>query len=122
MAPPTKLYRVREGSQVSGVCQGLEVCGKGKAIAYRLLFVFGGLYIVGIVVYVVMAMSTPVATKEDLRGLIEESESEESNPILQSSRLDQLEEKLSKIESMRTQNLITSEEAEKLRAKTLGIL
>lgn len=121
MASSTKLYRVREGAIFSGVCKGLEVCGKGNALAYRIVFVLGGLYIVGIIIYIVMAASTPVASKEQVRILKDESESESSSDLIQSSSLDQLESKLSKIEAMKSQNLITSEEAEKLRAKALGI-
>jgi len=121
MATSSKLYRVREGAIFSGVCKGLEVCGKGNALAYRIVFVIGGLYIVGLIIYIVMAASTPMATKEQLRSLKEENESEDSTDLLQPSSLDQLESKLSKIEAMKTQNLITAEEAEKLRAKALGI-
>jgi phage shock protein PspC (stress-responsive transcriptional regulator) len=121
MASSTKLYRVRQGAIFSGVCKGLEVCGRGNALAYRIVFVLGGLYVVGIIVYVLMAASTPVATAEQLRELQEENESGNSLDLIQSSSLDQLEAKLSKIESMKNQNLITSEEAEKLRAKALGI-
>ena len=62
-----------------------------------------------------------MATKEQLRSLKEENESEDSTDLLQPSSLDQLESKLSKIEAIKTQNLITAEEAEKLRAKALGI-
>lgn len=121
MASTTKLYRVREGAIFSGVCKGLEVCGRGNALAYRIVFVLGGLYIVGIIIYIVMAASTPMASKEQLRILKEENESEDSPDLLQASSLDQLELKLSKIEAMKSQNLITTEEADKLRAKALGI-
>ena len=81
----------------------------------------GGLYVIGIIVYVLMAASIPVATEEQLRELKEEDESGNSLDLIQSSGLDRLEAKLSKIESMKNQNLITSEEAEKLRSKVLGI-
>ncbi len=81
----------------------------------------GGFYVVGIIVYALMAASTPLATAEQFRELQEENESSNSLDLIQSSSLDQLEAKLSKIESMKNQNLITSEEAEKLRAKALGI-
>jgi len=121
MASSTKLYRVREGAIFSGVCQGLEVCGKGSALAYRIVFVLGGLYIVGLIIYIIMAASTPMATKEQLRVLKEENDSEDPSTLIQASTLDQLEVKLAKIEAMKAQNLITPEEAEKLRAKALGI-
>ena len=81
----------------------------------------GGIYFVGIIVYVLMVASTPVATAEQLTELQEENESSNSLDLVQASSLDQLEAKLSKIDSMKNQNLITSEEGEKLRAKALGI-
>lgn len=121
MASSTKLYRVREGAIFSGVCQGLEVCGRGSALAYRIAFVFGGFYIIGLIIYIIMAASTPIATKEQLRVFKEENDSEDPSTLIQASALDQLEVKLAKIEAMKTQNLITPEEAEKLRAKALGI-
>jgi phage shock protein PspC (stress-responsive transcriptional regulator) len=121
MASSAKLYRVRKGAIFSGVCKGLEACGRGNALAYRIVFVLGGLYVIGIIVYVLMAASIPVATEEQLRELKEEDESGNSLDLIQSSGLDRLEAKLSKIESMKNQNLITSEEAEKLRSKVLGI-
>lgn len=68
-----------------------------------------------------MAASTPVASKEQLRILLEENETEESSDSIQASNLDLLELKLSKIEEMKKKNLITSEEADKLRAQALGI-
>lgn len=54
MASTSKLYRVREGAILSGVCKGLEACGKGSAVAYRIAFVITGLYIIGAIIYVVM--------------------------------------------------------------------
>ncbi len=90
-------------------------------MAYRIAFVLGGLYIVGIIIYVLMAASIPVATAEQLRELEDAEESDGLLDLNQPSNLDRLEAKLAKIESMKTQKLITPEEAEKLRAKALGI-
>lgn len=86
-------------------------------MAYRIAFVLGGLYIVGIIIYVLMAASIPVATAEQLRELEAAEESDGLLDLNQPSNLDRLEAKLAKIESMKTQKLITPEEAEKLRAK-----
>jgi len=121
MASSAKLYRVRKGAIFSGVCKGLEACGRGSALAYRIAFVLGGLYIVGIIIYVLMAASIPVATAEQLRELEEEEQSDSLAELTQPSGLDRLEARLAKIESMKAQKLITPEEAEKLRAKALGI-
>ncbi|MCT0219427.1 PspC domain-containing protein [Synechococcus sp. CS-1329] len=121
MSEETKLFRVKEGAIVSGVCQGLEVCGRGSAIAYRLLFFFGSLFwLVGIFIYIAMAISIPVASKEHVRKLKTLSDSEDS-PIFSPTGLEETEARLLKIQTMKAQNLITAEEAEKLRAKILGI-
>ena len=116
-----RLYRVKEGAVFSGVCQGLEVCGRGSAVAYRLLFFFGSIfYLIGIFIYIAMAISIPVASKEQLASLREEA-SEDNSLTLSPSGLDEVQVKLAKIQEMKESNLITNEEAEKLRAKALGI-
>jgi phage shock protein PspC (stress-responsive transcriptional regulator) len=121
MAEVLKLYRVKEGAVLSGVCQGLEVCGRGSAVAYRLLFVFGSIfYLIGIFIYIAMAISIPVANKEQLNHLRENAADDNSN-ALTTSGLDEVQAKLAKIQEMKESNLITNEEAEKLRAKALGI-
>ena len=37
----SQIYRVREGSNLAGVCTGLEAAGKGSAGGWRLLFILG---------------------------------------------------------------------------------
>lgn len=116
----SKLYRVKEGAVIAGVCQGLEVCGRGSAVAYRLLFFFGSIFwLIGIFIYIAMAISIPVATRDQVRRLREEA-GEEDLPVT-ADALGDLEAALSKIDVMKSQGLISAEEAEKLRAKTLGI-
>jgi len=121
MSESSKLYRVKEGAILSGVCQGLEVCGRGSAVAYRLLFVFGSIFfIIGIFIYIAMAISIPVASKEQLARL-REGVADDNSMALTPSGLDEVQAKLTKIQEMKDSNLITNEEAEKLRAKALGI-
>jgi phage shock protein PspC (stress-responsive transcriptional regulator) len=121
MTEVLKLYRVKEGAVLSGVCQGLEVCGRGSAVAYRLLFVFGSIFaIIGVFIYIAMAISIPVASKEQLNRL-REGAADNNSKTLTSSGLEEVQAKLAKIQEMKESNLITNEEAEKLRAKALGI-
>lgn len=121
MPESSRLYRVKEGAIISGVCQGLEVCGRGSAVAYRLLFVFGSIfYLIGIFIYIAMAISIPVASKEQLARL-KEGAADDNTMALAPSGLDEVQAKLTKIQEMKESNLITNEEAEKLRAKALGI-
>lgn len=121
MQQSTRLYRVKEGAILSGVCQGLEVCGRGSAVAYRLLFVFGSIfYLIGIFIYIAMAISIPVASKEQLARL-KEGDADANSMSLTPSGLDEVQAKLTKIQEMKNRNLITNEEADKLRAKALGI-
>lgn len=121
MSQSSRLYRVKEGAILSGVCQGLEVCGRGSAVAYRLLFVFGSIfYLIGIFIYLAMAISIPLASKEQLARL-KEGAAADNSTALTPGGLDEVQAKLAKIQEMKESNLITNEEAEKLRAKTLGI-
>lgn len=121
MPENSRLYRVKEGAILSGVCQGLEECGRGSAVAYRLLFVFGSIfYLIGIFVYITMAISIPVASKEKLARL-REGQAEDDSKAMSPDGLNEVQAKLAKIEEMKQANLITNEEAEKLRAKALGI-
>ena len=117
----SKLYRVKEGAVFSGVCQGLEVCGRGSAVAYRLLFFFGPIFwAIGLVIYIAMAISIPVASKEQIARLREDAD-DGSIMALTPGGLDEVQGKLAKIQEMKEKDLITGEEAEKLRAKVLGI-
>lgn len=67
-----------------------------------------------------MAISVPLASKEQVRRLKDEH-GQVDGLAIGAGELGEVEETLSKIESMKTKNLITPEEAEKLRAKALGI-
>lgn len=121
MAENARLYRVKEGAVLAGVCQGLEACGRGSAVAYRLLFFFGSIFwLIGIFIYIAMAISIPVANKEQLERL-KMKEDEGNVRILTQSGLEEVQARLAKIQEMKESNLISSEEAEKLRAKALGI-
>ena len=90
-------------------------------MAYRLLFVFGSIfYLIGIFIYIAMAISIPLASKEQLARL-KEGAADDNSMALTPSGLDEVQAKLTKIQEMKESNLITNEEAEKLRAKSLGI-
>jgi len=67
-----------------------------------------------------MAISIPVASKEQLARL-REGVADDNSMALTPSGLDEVQAKLTKIQEMKDSNLITNEEAEKLRAKALGI-
>ena len=118
----SKLYRVKEGAIFAGVCQGLEASGRGSAVAYRLLFAFGSIFwLIGIVIYIVMGISIPLATKEQLEQLKQAASGDDSNKLESGNMLDSVQVKLERIQKMKNDSLITDEEAEKLRAKVLGI-
>jgi hypothetical protein len=118
----SKLYRVKEGAILAGVCQGLEASGRGSAVAYRLLFVFGSIfYLVGIIIYIVMGISIPVANKKQLDQLKEAVSDGQFDSLDPEAQLGQVKVQLEKIQKMKDSNLITDEEAARLRAKVLGI-
>ncbi len=90
-------------------------------MAYRLLFVFGSLfYLISVFIYIAMAISIPVASKEQVKKLAATADGTRAQD-LNPDGLDEIQAKLSKINEMREQKLITDEEADKLRAKALGI-
>jgi len=118
----SKLYRVKEGAIFAGVCQGLEASGKGSAVAYRLLFAFGSIFwLIGIVIYIVMGISIPVANKEQLDQLRKAASEDGSNRLVAGPSLDAVQVQLERIQKMKDDALISDAEAEKLRAKALGI-
>jgi len=112
-----QLLRVRKGQMLSGVCSGLEACGRGNATAWRLLFVFLGLYIIGIIVYAIMSGVIPYATPEEEAAMLDGKLINDGGP----SGLDKIETDLAKINTMKSQGLITEEEYELLRKKALGL-
>ena len=118
----SKLYRVKEGAIFAGVCQGLEASGRGSAVVYRFLFVFGSIfYLIGIIIYIVMGISIPVANKQQLDQLKQAASDDQLESLDPEAQLGQVQAQLEKIQKMKDGSLITEEEAEKLRAKVLGI-
>lgn len=118
----SKLYRVKEGAIFAGVCQGLEASGRGSAVAYRLLFSFGTLFILlPLFIYIVMGISIPVANKKQLDQLKQAASDGQLEDLEPDEQLGQVQVQLEKIQKMKDDSLITNEEAEKLRAKVLGI-
>ena len=113
----TKLYRTSKGSVLSGVCSGLQSCGKGSAVGWRILFIFLGIYIFGVIGYVIMALIVPKATQEEEENLL--------NHVVvgdaQVSSLDRMQNDLEKAKSMKDSGLITEEEYSSLRTKILRL-
>ena len=115
--PSTQLLRVRKGQMVSGVCSGLEASGRGSAVALRLLFALVSWFaLIGVVIYVVMAIAIPYASPEEEEMM--EGKATTSN---ETGTLDKIQTDLAKINSMKSQGLITEEEYEILRKKALGL-
>ena len=118
----SKLYRVKEGAILAGVCQGLEVSGRGSAVAYRMLFAIGSIFwFVGIIIYIVMGISIPVASKEQLEQQKKAASEDAPKRLPAGPSLDTLQVELQRIQKMKDDLLISDEEATKLRAKALGI-
>lgn len=113
----SKIYRVKEGSQLAGVCSGLEVAGKGSATGWRLLFVLGSVFaFFPIIIYFALALAWPMAKTKKIAA--EKAGVESFN---ESSELPKLEESLSKLIEMKEKDLISEAEYLKLRKKALGI-
>jgi len=112
-----KLYRTSKDSVLSGVCSGLQACGKGNAVGWRVLFIFSGIYLFGVIGYVIMALIIPKANLDEEKDLL--------NQVVvgnaQVSSLDKMKEDLQKAKSMKDSGLITEEEYCSLRTKILGI-
>ena len=118
-----KLYRVQEGSQLSGVCAGLEASGRGGAKGWRALFVVGSLfYFVGVFIYIGMAISVPlVKKKRDAQRLTGTQEDPEVQGLEDQPDVHEVEEELTKLSSMKERGLISEDEHSALRKKVLGI-
>ena len=58
-----KLYRLREGHWIAGVCTGLAAYARVDVVVIRLIFILAGLFSGGVVilVYVVLAFVMPIA-------------------------------------------------------------
>ena len=113
-----KLYRVNEGKMVLGVCTGLGATGGASVTAWRLIFSFTSLFLFfPIFVYLIMGIILPVAKKKNDISKIEETEVK--NEL--GSDVNKIEVELEKLKDMRDKNLITEEEFQNLRNKTLGM-
>lgn len=114
-----KLYRINEGRQLSGVCAGLEACGRGNATGWRLLFVFGSLFwFIAVFIYFGMAISLPlVRTAKEAREL--------SGADLQGDNSlgspESIERELLKLKQMKEDGIIDEDEYSQLRKKALGL-
>ena len=115
--PQSKLFRTSSGAVVSGVCSGLQACGKGNVVGWRVLFVISGYFIVGIFVYVCMALFIPKSTPEQEQSLLNQGVDGDT----QVSNLDKIQVEMEKIQSMKESGVINEEEYSSLRKKILGI-
>ena len=111
------IYRVKEGSQLSGVCSGLEAAGKGSATGWRLLIVFGSLFaFFPAFIYFACALTWPMAKTKRIAA-----EKAGVNGFNETSELPGLEANLSKLIEMKSKGLISEDEYLKMRHKELGI-
>ena len=106
---PMKLYRVKKGAIVAGVCKGLEASGKGTANGWRILFLISGtFFFVPIIGYAVMALLLPQKnTSAEVSG-IEETPYED------------MEKSLERLEVLKKRGLISDEEFKLLRRRAMG--
>jgi len=104
-----KLYRVKKGAIVAGVCKGLEASGKGTANGWRVLFLISGtFFFIPIIGYAVMALLLPLKnTSAEVSG-IEETPYED------------MEKSLERLEVLKKRALISDEEYKLLRKRALG--
>ena len=112
-----KLYKVDEGKILFGVCTGLEPRG-ASVTTWRIVFAVSSFFLFfPIVIYFVMGVALPVAKKKTDISKIEESNTKKKL----GADLSKIEVELEKIKEMRDKNLISEEEYQKLRSKTLGM-
>ena len=109
---------------ISGVCTGLEACGKGATGTWRAAFALGSFFLFfPFVAYICMALFVPlVKTKKD---------AEEANGSLDAGRVNFFgsappkapdpEEELQKLADMKAKGLIDEDEYKQLRKKALGL-
>ena len=64
---PRKLYRLREGHWIAGVCTGLAAYARIDPVLIRLIFILAGVFSggVAILVYVILAFVMPIALTDD---------------------------------------------------------
>ena len=111
------IYRVKEGSQLSGVCSGLEAAGKGSATGWRLLIVLGSLVaFFPAFIYFACALTWPMAKTKKIAA-----EKAGAKVFNETSELPGLEADLSKLMEMKQKSLISESEYLKMRHKALGI-
>ena len=104
-----KLYRVKKGAIIAGVCKGLEASGKGTANGWRVLFLISGVFFfIPIVAYAVMALLIPQKNSSAEVSGIEESPYED------------MEKSLERLEVLKKRQLITEEEYKLLRRRAMG--
>ena len=112
----SKIYRVVEGRQISGVCAGLQACGRGTATGWRLLFVFGSLFwFIAVFVYIGMAVSLPLVKTANEARELSGAEIDGSNPVAG------VEKELLKLKEMKDNGLIDEDEYKQMRKKALGL-
>ena len=111
-----KLYKVNEGKMLLGVCTGLGASGGASVGTWRLIFALSSLFF-PIVIYFVVGVALPVAKKKNDISKIEEVEVKKEL----GSDVNKIEVELEKIKEMRDKNLISEEEYQNLRSKTLGM-
>ena len=108
----TKLVRVKEGSKIAGVCSGLEACGNGSLLLWRLAFVvlalFGG---GGLLIYVVMAIVLPE----------ENSALDAKRKLSMGGDAEAVERQLQHLQIMKDKSLIDENEYLELRKKIIGL-
>ena len=113
-----KLYKVNEGKMLFGVCTGLGASGGASVTTWRIVFAVSSLFLFfPIVIYFVMGVALPVAKKKTDISKIEESNTKKKL----GGDVNKIEVELEKIKEMRDKNLISEEEYQKLRSKTLGM-
>ena len=104
-----KLYRVKKGAIVAGVCKGLEASGKGTANGWRVLFLISGtFFFIPIVGYAVMALLLPQKqTAAEITGT-------EENPY------EDMEQALNRLTVLKDRGLIDEDEYKLLRRRAMG--
>ena len=113
-----KLYKVNEGKMLFGVRTGLGASGVASVTTWRIVFAVSSLFLFfPIVIYFVMGVALPVAKKKQDIFKIEEVETKKEL----GGDVNKIEVELEKIKEMRDKNLISEEEFQKLRSKTLGM-
>ena len=113
-----KLYRINQGKMFFGVCTGLGALSGASVVTWRLIFALSSLFLVfPIFIYILMGVILPLVNK---KNDISKNEAFEINKEL-GGDVYKIEVELEKIKEMREKNLITENEYQILRSKTLGM-